>query len=66
MTGTQTVRTFSFGQSGDLPLSSDRNADGIVDPVLYRPSNSTFYTKTGPGTGDISRPSSALREIGRC
>lgn len=40
------LHTFQFGQSGDIPLlSGDFNGDGAADAVLFRPSTHEWYVR---------------------
>ena len=60
------IRTFGFGQAGDIPIAGDFDAIGYDEPTLYRPSTGQFFvdnpvtghveTFTIPGVGVLARP----------
>jgi N-acetylmuramoyl-L-alanine amidase len=44
-----TTTSFSFGQSGDIPLTGDWDGDGLDSPGIYRPSDGHLRVRTGSG-----------------
>jgi PKD repeat protein len=48
-------RSFTYGSTGDLPLSGDWNNDGVYEIGVYRPSNHTFYLDYN-GNGLLESP----------
>ena len=41
--GSETDRLYTFGSTGDLPLSGDWDHDGLAEIGVFRPSTHTFY-----------------------
>jgi len=42
---------FSFGQSGDVPVTGDYDGDGKFDAGVFRPGNSTWFVNRTGGSG---------------
>ncbi len=54
----RTDRVYTFGVTGDLPVSGDWNNDGITEIGVFRPSAHTFYLDingNGVWNGPLSR-----------
>jgi len=59
------VKTFYFGNPGDIPFMGDWNCDGIDTPGLFRQSDAFAYLRNAnsEGIADITSSSSATRQI---
>ena len=49
MRGGAAVQTFSWGNSGDVPLTGDWNGNGTTEVGLYRPSTEQFFYRDAGG-----------------
>jgi hypothetical protein len=48
--GNATPPNCTWGQSGDVPVPGDYNADGKADAAIYRPSSGDWYVRSLDGT----------------